>query len=115
VGILDEAAALVEGERADAYGDCVAYGDATLLHARAANLFNAYLDGRAGLAGKSDGLITAYDVAVFMALIKIARMAYSPSEDSHRDLAGYASICQTIFEATSLSTPPLLRETNGGS
>ena len=112
MGILDEAAALVGGDRA------ASYGDAALLHARAANLFNAYLDGRAALAGREDELITPYDVAVFMLQIKIARMAYSPSTDSHRDVAGYASICQTIFEATSLSTPPLLSdegEANGGS
>jgi hypothetical protein len=112
MGILEEASALVTGERAEAYGD------AALLHARAANLFNAYLDGRAGLTERSDRLITPYDAAIFMMLIKIARMAYSPSTDSHRDVAGYASICQTIFEATSLPTPPLLDdegEPDGGS
>ena len=82
---------LVEGERADAYGDCV------VLHRRIARLFNAYMDGRAEAS--------AYDAAVFLMLVKIARMRHKPSTDSHIDIAGYASICQSIFE----------EEENGGS
>ena len=81
---------LVEGERADAYGDCV------VLH-RIARLFNAYMDGRVEAS--------AYDAAVFLMLVKIARMRHKPSTDSHIDIAGYASICQSIFE----------EEENGGS
>jgi hypothetical protein len=75
---------LVEGERAEAYGDCVA------LHHRVAQLFNAYMDGKVEAS--------AYDAAVFLMLVKIARMRHKPSTDSHIDIAGYASICQTIFE-----------------
>jgi len=91
MGILEKAAALVGGDRADAYGDCVA------LHRRLAALVNAYMD------GKEEA--TAYDAAVFLILVKIARMRHKPSTDSHTDIAGYASICQTIFE----------EEDNGGS
>ena len=81
----------MEGERADAYGDCV------VLHRRIARLFNAYMDGKTEAS--------AYDAAVFLMLVKIARMRHKPSTDSHIDIAGYASICQTIFE----------EEENGGS
>ena len=84
MGILEEAAALVAGDRADAYGDCVD------LHRRIAQLFNAYMDGKAEAS--------AYDAAVFLLLVKVARMRHKPSTDSHTDIAGYASICQTIFE-----------------
>ena len=81
----------MEGERADAYGDCV------VLHRRIARLFNAYMDGQTEAS--------AYDAAVFLMLVKIARMRHKPSTDSHTDIAGYASISQTIFE----------EEENGGS
>jgi hypothetical protein len=91
MGILDEAADLVAGERAYAYGDCVA------LHRRIARLFNAYMDDKKEAS--------AYDAAVFLMLVKIARMRHKPSVDSHTDVAGYASICQSIFE----------EEENGGS
>jgi hypothetical protein len=84
MGILEKAAALVAGDRADAYGDCVT------LNRRIARLFNAYLDGKTE--------ISAYDTAVFLMLVKVARMRHKPSTDSHTDVAGYASICQTIFE-----------------
>ena len=81
----------MEGERADAYGDCV------VLHRRIARLFSAYMDGKTEAS--------AYDAAVFLMMVKIARMRHKPSTDSHTDIAGYASICQTIFE----------EEDNGGS
>jgi hypothetical protein len=48
---------------------------------------------------------STYDAAVFLILVKIARMRHRPSGDSHTDVAGYASICQSIFE----------EEENGGS
>ena len=38
--ILNEAHALVTGDRQEAYGDC------STLHKRIANLFNAYMDGK---------------------------------------------------------------------
>ncbi len=102
MGILDEAAALVEGERADAYGDCVA------LHRRIAQLFNAYMDGKAEAS--------AYDAAVFLILVKIARMRHKPSADSHTDIAGYASICHSIFErGFHTDKYGSVEEENGGS
>jgi len=84
MGILEDASALVEGKRAHAYGDSV------VLHRRIGRLFNAYMDGKTE--------VSAYDAAVFLMLVKIARMRHRPSTDSHTDVAGYASICQTIFE-----------------
>jgi len=85
MGILDEAADLVAGDRQEAYGDCVT------LHRRIAQLFNAYLDGRAE--------VSTYDAAIFMILVKIARARHLPSPDNHRDIAGYTSICQSIFDS----------------
>ena len=60
------------------------------LHHRVAQLWNSYMDGKAEAS--------AYDAAVFLMLVKIARMRHKPSTDSHTDVAGYASICQSIFE-----------------
>ena len=84
MGILEDASALVEGKRAHTYGDSV------VLHRRIGRLFNTYMDGKTE--------VSAYDAAVFLMLVKIARMRHKPSTDSHTDVAGYASICQTIFE-----------------
>ena len=84
MGILERAANLVAGDRAEAYGDCV------ILNRRIARLFNAYLDGKTE--------VSPYDISVFLILVKIARMRHRPSTDSHIDIAGYTSICQTIFE-----------------
>ena len=83
--ILNEAAALVAGDRQQAYGDC------STLHRRIARLFNAYLDGKEE--------VSTYDAAMFMILVKIARARHLPSPDNHRDIAGYASICQSIFDS----------------
>lgn len=52
-----------------------------------ANYWTDYLDSR-GIKG----ILTGYDVAAMMALLKIARIASSPAkEDNWVDLAGYAA------------------------
>ena len=84
--ILNEAAALVTGDRQEAYGDC------DVMHRRIAQLFNAYMDGKEE--------VSTYDAAMFMILVKIGRARHLPSPDTHRDIAGYASICQSIFDST---------------
>ena len=83
--ILNEAHALVTGDRQEAYGDC------STLHKRIANLFNAYMDGK--------DEVSTYDAAMFMMLVKIGRARHLPSADTHRDIAGYASICQSILDS----------------
>lgn len=83
--ILNEAHALVTGDRQEAYGDC------STLHKRIANLFNAYMDGK--------DEVSTYDAAMFMILVKIGRARHLPSPDTHRDIAGYASICQSILDS----------------
>ena len=41
--------------------------------------------------------IHPYDVAMMMMLVKVARLMHSPGhQDSHIDLAGYASILEEI-------------------
>jgi hypothetical protein len=45
----------------------------------------------------TDVEITAYDAAMMMLLVKVARLMHSPGhQDSHIDIAGYASISEEI-------------------
>ena len=100
--ILNEAHALVTGDRQEAYGDC------STLHKRIANLFNAYMDGK--------DEVSTYDAAMFMMLVKIGRARHLPSPDTHRDIAGYASICQSIFDSVIYALEEeAAGEENGGS
>tara|TARA_Y100000310_G_C20173190_1_gene574651 strand:+ start:198 stop:485 length:288 start_codon:yes stop_codon:yes gene_type:complete len=78
--ILDQAKALVEGDRAETHGD------ALILHIRIAGLWSAYI-----AQGKS--FVDAHDVAIMMALVKIARAKTgSHNPDDYIDMAGYAAI-----------------------
>jgi hypothetical protein len=84
--MLVHTAELVGGERAKDYGDKVEN------HTRIALLWNFWLTNQ-GM--KSD--INAYDVAMMMLLLKVARLTNSPGHtDSHVDIAGYASILEEI-------------------
>ena len=74
---LQQAEKIVTGERQQAYGEVES--NFTMI----ANLWNAYLS--------CEGF-TAQDVAVMMALLKIARIATGTgTADSFVDLAGYAA------------------------
>ena len=83
--ILEEASDLVTGSRADAYGDMVG------CHQQIADLWNAFL------SDKLKEALGAQDVAMLMALLKIARLRVSPEHrDSVIDLAGYTAIYGAI-------------------
>ena len=88
--MLLHAAELVGGQRA------ADYGDKTENHERIANLWNAWLSETR--MGHSDHItIMPYDVAMMMLLVKVARLMHSPGhQDSHVDIAGYASILEEI-------------------
>jgi hypothetical protein len=82
--MLRHAATLVGGQRAKDYGD------KTENHQRIADLWNYWLDSKFGK-------ITAYDVAIMMLLLKVARLMHTPGHsDSHVDIAGNASIAEEI-------------------
>jgi len=87
--MLLHAAELVGGQRA------ADYGDKTLNHERIAYLWNAWLTESTG--GEYTIELHAYDVAMMMLLVKVARLMHSPGhQDSHVDIAGYASILEEI-------------------
>lgn len=102
--MLTATAVLVGGQRAQDYGD------KTQNHERIADLWNMWLKERQGIWEKSlnsfiqpmdgEGLppfVSSYDVAMMMLLVKVARLMNSPGhQDSHIDIAGYASILEEI-------------------
>lgn len=88
--MLEHAAALVGGQRAQDYGD------KTINHQRIADLWNAWLH-ESRVSNGPSGDITAYDVAMMMLMVKVARLMHSPGhQDSHVDIAGYAAILEEI-------------------
>lgn len=78
--ILTEAASLINGERAQQYGD------ATECFGRIAALWSALLD----------IVITPNDVANMMILLKVARTRDTYHRDSYVDIAGYAALVEQI-------------------
>ena len=88
--MLEHAAALVGGQRAQDYGD------KTINHKRIADLWNAWLsETRTEYPGHIT--IMPYDVAMMMLMVKIARLMHTPGhQDSHVDIAGYAAILEEI-------------------
>lgn len=88
--MLLKAAGLVGGDRAKDYGDI------TSLHHRIAGLWNYWLDHQGGMVE-----LRAYDVAIMMLLLKVARLIHSPGHsDSHIDIAGYAAVAEEIAQKT---------------
>lgn len=84
---LEQALALVTGERAEQYGDMVK------LHQVVADMWGAY----AGVK------FTGTDVALMMALVKFARIrkgAHVP--DNYTDIAGYAAVAAECAESESI-------------
>lgn len=78
--LLEEAARTL-GTRGDAYGD---YSKSL---SDIAEYWRLYLKNRVGVA------LTAYDQAMLMLLLKIARAQSSPGrEDHYIDMAGYAAL-----------------------
>jgi hypothetical protein len=78
--ILQEAARLTAKDRQKTYGD------PTVNHCRIADLWTTYLGQQ----------ITPQQVAICMALLKVARLMETETEDSFIDLAAYAAIAGEI-------------------
>lgn len=93
--ICGKAASLVGGDRAKTHGD------KTENHQNIADLWNAYL-GEALIAR-----LTPTDVALMMALLKIARTksgTFNP--DDFIDMAGYAGVAGEIAALVNVVSPP---------
>jgi hypothetical protein len=87
--IASRAAELVSGDRQKSHGD------KTENHQNIAALWNAYLGWRLG----EGALLTPRDVALMMALLKIARTkAGSHNPDDYVDLCGYGAVAGEIAE-----------------
>ena len=80
--ILEEANKLIGGDRNNDYGDKLTN------HKNIAALWSIFLRKK----------ITAHDVAMCMALVKVARLMHAHKKDSYIDLAAYAAIAGEINE-----------------
>jgi hypothetical protein len=91
--VLEEAAEIVGGQRATDYGPKL------LNHQRIAALWNLWLSNTKAGATVDDWTVDAYDVAMMMMMVKIARLMNSPGHgDSHLDIAGYSAIAKEIWD-----------------
>jgi hypothetical protein len=82
--LLKEASKLVEGDRHEEYGDKLTN------HKNIADLWSIFL--------KKE--IDPHDVAICMALVKVARLMHQRKKDSYLDLAAYAAIAGEIEART---------------
>jgi len=82
--LLKEATELVGGDRQEEYGDKLTN------HTNIADFWSIFLKKK----------ITAHDVAICMALVKIARLMHQHKKDSYLDLAAYAAIAGEIETRT---------------
>jgi hypothetical protein len=77
---LDEAKALITGDRNNAYGP--PWGD----FSRTAGALNAY-----GYRGPEGRALESHDIAIFVMAVKLSRLMWTPTKrDSWVDIAGYA-------------------------
>ena len=82
--LLDEAKKLIGGDRQEEYGDKLKN------HQNIADLWSVFLQKK----------ITAHDVAICMALVKVARLMNQHKKDSYIDMAAYAAIAGEIEART---------------
>ena len=82
--LLKEAIKLVGGDRQEEYGDKLTN------HKNIADLWSIFL--------KKE--IDPHDVAICMALVKVARLMHQRKKDSYLDLAAYAAIAGEIEKRT---------------
>ena len=82
--LLDEAKKLIGGDRQEEYGDKLKN------HQNIADLWSVFLQKK----------ITAHDVAICMALVKVARLMNQHKKDSYLDMAAYAAIAGEIEART---------------
>ena len=98
--MLEHAAGLVGGQRAQDYGD------KTLNHQRIADLWNYWIHEVHGVDCTGEIKLTPYDAAMMMLMVKVARLMHSPGhQDSHVDIAGYAAILEEIAAGSRDSAP----------
>ena len=74
--ILNQAMQATSGDRNEKYGE------PENNFAKIASLWNAYFE---------NGFFCAHDVAMMLALMKVARISSGMTEDSYADLCGYAA------------------------
>jgi hypothetical protein len=82
--LLEQASKLIGGDRQEDYGDKLTN------HQNIANLWSVFLK----------TTITAHDVAICMALVKVARLMNQHKKDSYIDMAAYAAIAGEIEART---------------
>ena len=82
--LLDEAKKLIGGDRQTDYGDKLKN------HQNIADFWSIFLQKK----------ITAHDVAICMALVKVARLMNQHKKDSYLDMAAYAAIAGEIEKRT---------------
>ena len=82
--LLDEAKKLICGDRQEDYGDKLKN------HQNIADFWSVFLEKE----------ITAHDVAICMALVKVARLMNQHKKDSYLDMAAYAAIAGEIEART---------------
>lgn len=90
MNVLEEAAAIVDGDRNAAYGDPAGN------HGTTAAMWTAYLRRRGLLA--PDAAVDAHDVCLLNILQKCSRDAFDRRRDSLVDIAGYARNAELIAE-----------------
>ena len=82
--LLDEAKKLIGGDRQTDYGDKLTN------HENIANFWSIFLKTK----------VTPHDVAICMALVKVARLMNQHKKDSYIDMAAYATIAGEIEART---------------
>ena len=92
--LLKETIKVITGQRAKDYGDKY------LNHVNISKLWSSYLDHE----------ISPHDVAICMALVKIARLKHRRTKDCYIDIAGYAAIAAEIESKESPLEPSFMSE-----
>lgn len=91
--VLSDASRVINGERQDTYGNPE---DSFV---RIASLWNWWL------SQKGSGIVVSRDVAMMMALMKIAREANGHKADNIVDACGYLALYNDIVEGTEYEKP----------
>ena len=92
--LLKETIKVITGPREKDYGD--KYNN----HVNISKLWSSYLDHE----------ISPHDVAICMALVKIARLKHRRTKDCYIDIAGYAAIAAEIESKDSPLEPSFMSE-----
>ena len=92
--LLKETIKVITGPREKDYGD--KYNN----HVNISELWSSYLDHE----------ISPHDVAICMALVKIARLKHRRTKDCYIDIAGYAAIAAEIESKESPLEPSFMSE-----